>query len=90
MVEGIDAKTRQFGNLEGEVGLVELFVSLALLVVHDVVHHAVNFLVRQRRHIDALDVTIYTDHGRHARRQVQVRSVILHSKREQLSNIDGH
>jgi hypothetical protein len=53
LVEGIDTKARQLRNLEGEVGLEEFLVGLALLVVHDVVHHGVHFLVQQRRHIDA-------------------------------------
>lgn len=30
LVEGIDAETRQFGNLEGEVALQRLFINLAL------------------------------------------------------------
>jgi hypothetical protein len=37
----------QVGDLEGEVGLEELLVLLALGVVHDVVDHAVHILVGQ-------------------------------------------
>ena len=47
LIERVDAEARELGNLEGEVGFVELFVRLALLVIHDVVHHAVHFLVSQ-------------------------------------------
>jgi hypothetical protein len=90
LVEGVDAEARQLGNLEGKVGLVELFVRLALLVIHDVVHHAVYFLVRQRRHVDPLHVAVDTDHGRHARGQVQVRRVVLDGKCQQLRDIDRH
>src|SRR5207248_1052578 len=39
LVECIDAEARQLWNLEREVGFEELLVGLALLVVHDVVHH---------------------------------------------------
>ena len=66
LVEGVDAEAREFRNLEGKIGLEELFVRLALLVIHDVVHHAVHFFVRQRWHVDALDVAVDADHRRHA------------------------
>ena len=90
LVEGVDAKARQLRNLEGEIGLEELLVGLALLVVHDVVHHGVHFLVRQRRHIDALHVPVNADHRRHARGQMQVGRVVLDGEGEQLRDIDGH
>jgi hypothetical protein len=77
LVEGIDAKTCQLRNLEGKIGLEELLIGLALLVVHDVVHHGVHFLVRQRRHVDALHVAVDPDHRRHARGQMQVRGIVL-------------
>ena len=54
LVEGVDAEARQLRDLEREVGLQELLVGLALLVVHDVVHHVVHLLVVQRRQVDAL------------------------------------
>ncbi len=66
LVEGIDAKPRQLRNFEGEIGFEELFEGLALLVVHDVVHHAVHFLVGKRRHVDPFHVAIDADHRRHA------------------------
>ena len=90
LVEGIDAEARQLWNLEREVGFEELLVGLALLVVHDVVHHGVHFLVRQRRHIDALHVAIDADHRRHPRGQMQVRGVVLHGEGEELRDVDGH
>ncbi len=80
LVEGVDAEARELRDLEREVGLEELFVSLALLVVHDVVHHAVHFLVGKRGHVDTFHVAVDTNHGRHASGQVQVRGVILHGK----------
>ena len=66
LVECIDAESGQLRNFEGEVCFKELLVGLALLVIHDVVHHAVHFFVRQGRHIDPLDVPIDANHGRHA------------------------
>ena len=78
----IDAKPSQLGDLEGEVGFVEFFVSLPLLVIHDVVHHAVHFLVRQCRHVDALHVAVDTDHRRDACGKMQVGRVDLDGKRE--------
>ena len=90
LVEGVDAEARELRDLERKVGLVELFVRLPLLVIHDVVHHAVHFLVRQRWHVDPLHVAVDSDHGRHARRQVQVGGFVLDGKCQQLGNVDGH
>ena len=47
-------------------------------------------LCGQRRHVDALHVAVDADHRRHARRQVQVRGVVLDGKGQQLRDIDGH
>ena len=41
-----------------------LFVDLALLVVHDVVHHAVHVFVLERGQVDAPDVAVYANHRR--------------------------
>ncbi|NJO12518.1 MAG: hypothetical protein HC872_02580 [Gammaproteobacteria bacterium] len=90
LVERIDAKARELRDLEGKVRFEELFVRLPLLVIHDVVHHAVHFLVRQRWHVDPLHVAVHPDHGRHSRRQMQVGRVVLHREGEQLRNVDGH
>src|SRR5436190_20531725 len=89
LVERVDTEARELRNLEREVSLQELFVVLALLVVHDVVNHTVHFFVLQCRHVDALDVAVDTDDRRDARRQVQVRSVVLDGEREQLRYIYG-
>ena len=90
LVEGIDAEAGEVRDLERKVGLEELLVHLPLLVVHDVVHHAVHFLVRQRWHVHALDVAVHADHGRHARGQVEVRRVVLDCERQELGDVDGH
>ena len=90
LVEGVDAEARKLRNLEGEVGLQEFLVVLALLVIHDVVHHAIDVFVGQRRHVDALDVTVNTNHRRHATGEVQVRRVVLYRERQKLGNVDGH
>ena len=90
LVEGVDAEARQLGDLERKVGLEELLVRLALLVVHDVVDHAVHFLVRQRGHVDALHVAIDADHRRHAGGQMQVGRIVLDSECQELRDIDSH
>src|SRR5688500_13998344 len=91
LVEGVDTKPRELRNLEREVSLQELFEVLALLVVHDVVNHTVHFFVLQWWHVDSLDVAVNANDRRDTRRQVQVRSVVLDGKCEQLRNIDrGH
>ena len=70
VVEGVDAETRQIGNLEGKVGLQKFLVVLTLLVVHDVVNETVDRLMVQRRHIDAAYVAVDTNHGWQARGNV--------------------
>ncbi len=90
LIEGVDAKTCQLRYLKREIGLQKLFVVLALLVIHDVVHHAIDVFVGQRRHIDTLDVAIDANHWRHSTRQVQVRGVVLYRERQELGNVDGH
>jgi hypothetical protein len=90
LIEGVDAKSCQFRDLEREIRLQEFFVVLALLVIHDVVHHAIDVFVSQRRHVDTLHVTIDTNHGRNATRKMQVRCVVFHRKGQQLGNVDGH
>ena len=90
LVEGVDAEARELGNLERKIGLEELLVSLALLVVHDVVHHAVHFLVGECRHVDALHVAVDANHRRNTGRQVQVRRIVLDGERQELRDVDGH
>ena len=89
LIECVDAEARELRDLEREVGLQELFVVLALLVVHDVVNHTVHFLVLQRWHVDSLDVAVDADDRRHTRRQVQVRGVVLDGESEQLRYVYG-
>ena len=90
LIERVDTKAGQLGDFERKVGFVEFFERLALLVVHDVVHHAVHFFVHQRRHVDAFHVAVDADHRRNARRQMQVRRIVLHRKGEKLRDIDRH
>ena len=66
LVKRIDAKAGQLRNFKGKVGLEELFVVLALLVIHDVVHHAIDILVSERRHVNSFDVAIDANHGWYA------------------------
>jgi hypothetical protein len=89
LVEGIDAKARQALDLEREVALQRVFVVLALGVVHDVVHHVVHHLVVQRVDVDAPHVAVHADHRRQAGRQVQVGSLVLDRKGQQLGDVHG-
>ena len=66
-----------------------LLVVLALRVVHDVVHHAVHFLVLQRGDVDAAHVAVHADHRRQAGRQVQVGGLVLDRERQQLGDVHG-
>ena len=88
--EGIDAETRKPRNLEREVGLEELVVVLALLVVHDVVDHAVHLLVLHRRQVDALDVAVDTNHRLDPGRQMQIGCALLDGKGQELRDIHEH
>ena len=90
LVEGIHPEAGKLGYLKGKIGLEELFVCLPLLVVHDVVHHAVHFLMGKRRHVHAFHVAVHPDHRWHAGGEVQVRSVVLDSERQELRDIYGH
>jgi hypothetical protein len=89
LVERVDAKTRQALDLEREVALQRFFVGLALRVVHDVVHHAVNLFVVQRIDVDAPHVAMHPDHRRQPGREVQVRRLVLDRKRQQLGDVHG-
>src|SRR5260370_693256 len=90
LIERIDAKAGQLGDFKRKIGFVKLLESLALLVVHDVVHHAVHFFVHQGGHVDAFHVAVHANHRGHARRQMQVRRVVLHRKGEKLRDINRH
>src|SRR3970282_307584 len=85
------AEECELWNLDREIRLEKFFEILTLFVVHDVVYHSVRFLVLQWRHVDALDITVDTNDRRNARRQMQVRGIVLDGKGEQLGNIyRGH
>ncbi|OGA30245.1 MAG: hypothetical protein A2W81_00960 [Betaproteobacteria bacterium RIFCSPLOWO2_12_61_14] len=60
---------------------------LALAVVHDVVDHPVHVLVIHRGQIDAPDVAVHPDHGRQARRQMQVGGFVLDYEGEQFRDV---
>src|SRR3546814_17005309 len=74
-------------DLEREVDLEELLVVAALLVRHDVVHQRMDLLVDQRRDVDAAHVAVDADRRRRARRQMQVRCLVLDHERKQLGDI---
>jgi len=82
LVVCVDAKAGELWNFEGKIGLKKFFIVLALLVIHDVVHHAIDVFMGQRRHVDTLDVAIDTNHRRHTARQVQVGGIVLYRERQ--------
>ena len=53
VIERVHPESSQTRHLEGKIGLQELFVVLALLVIHDVVHEVVHGLVVERWDVDA-------------------------------------
>ena len=85
--ESVDAKARQVRDRERKVALQILFVELPLPVVHDVVEHAVHVFMLHRGQVDALDVAMYADHRRQARRKVQVGGLVLDDKRKQFGDV---
>ena len=87
LVERIDSKTREVGNLKGKIALEIFFVELTLTVVHDVIDHGMHVFVLQRRQVDAAHVAMHPYHRRQARRQMQVRSLILDHKGQQFSDV---
>jgi hypothetical protein len=88
-LKALTRKARQAFDFERKVDLQELFVVLALGVVHDVVHHGVHLLVVQRLHIDAPHIAVDPDHRRQAGRQVQVGCLVLDAEGQQLGNVHG-
>jgi hypothetical protein len=87
LVERVDAEAREVRDREAEVALQRLLVHLPLLVAHDVVHHGVHVVVLHRRQVDAPDVAVDADHGRQARRQVQVGRLVLDREGEELGDV---
>ena len=70
LVEGIDPETGNPGYFEGKIGFEELFVVLALLVVHDVVDEIMDLLVIHRRQVDTANIPVHANHWRQAGGQV--------------------
>ena len=64
VVERVHPEPGQTVNFKRKVYLQELFVVLALGVVHDVVHHGMHGLVVQRLDVDSPHVTVNTNHRR--------------------------
>ena len=85
--ERIDPESRQVGDREREIDLEVFLVGLPLLVVHDVVDHAVHVLVLQRRQVDPAYVAMHPDHGRQARGQVEVGGLVLDHECEQFGYV---
>ena len=87
MDKGVDAKTCKSGNLEGEVDLLVLLVSLALTVVHDVIYQGVHILVLQRRQVDPAYVAMHTNHRRQAGGKMQIGRFVFDAKSKQFGDI---
>ncbi len=72
LVEGVNAKSSQPRQFKGKIALQKLLVITTLIVIHDVIDQALNFLGVQRRHVNTANIAIDTDHGRQTRREMQV------------------
>ena len=89
LVEGVDPEAGHAGHVEGEVGLQEFLVILALLVVHDVINERVHFLVLHGRQIDTADVAVHPDHRGQAGGKVQIRGAVFGAEGKQFGDIHG-
>src|SRR5690606_32481684 len=87
LVERIHAEASELRDLEREVRLEELLEVLPLLVVHDVIYHAVHFFVLQRWHIDPLHVPVDPNDRGNACGQMKIGRVVLDGKGEELCDI---
>jgi hypothetical protein len=85
--EGVDAKTRQIGNLEREIAFPRVFVLLALAVAHDVVHHGVHVLVLHGRQVDPPHIAVHPDDRWQAGRQVEVGGLVLDTESQQFGDV---
>ena len=70
--EDVDAEAGDVAELEGEVDVVGLLEVAAQAVRHDVEHHVVDLLGRQRRVLEALHVAVDAHPRRLAGGQVDV------------------
>ncbi len=87
LVERIDPEPGHAGYLERKIGLEELLVIPALLVIHDFIDEIMHLPVIHRRQVDAPHIAIDPDHRRQAGRKVQVRSALLGSKGQKFRDI---
>ncbi len=68
VVKGVHTETRHTRYFEREVSLKEFFEILTLLIVHDVIHQAMNFFMPQCWQVDTAHIAINPDHWRQAGR----------------------
>ena len=80
LIKCVNSKTGKPRHLEGEISFKELFVVLALFVIHDVVDQFMDLLVLHGGEVDATNITIDTNHRRETSRQVQIGCALLCSK----------
>ena len=80
LIEGVHPEARESRHLEGEVCLHELFVVLALFIGHDLVDETMDFLVIHGGDIDLADVSVDSDQGRHAGREMQIRCALFNTE----------
>ena len=65
--ECVDTETGDVGQLEREVDLQILLEQFALVVVHNRSNHVADFFGGHFGQVDAADVAVYANHGRHFR-----------------------
>src|SRR4030095_14901155 len=76
-IEEIGAIAREARELVAEIDITRFFEDLDLVFRSDLVHERLESIAFERRHVDADEFTMNSQHRRIARGEVQIRSVLL-------------
>ena len=87
LIERVDAKPGEPGDLEREVRLEVFFVVAALRIAHDAGDEVAHRRVTERRGLDAPQVAVDPDHRRKPGREMQVGRCVVHRELEQLADV---
>src|SRR5690606_7619912 len=86
LLEGVHTEASE-SALVGEVRVVELLELAPLLLRHDLTYHELHLFGRERGVIDALELSVYTEHRGDTDRNVQVRALELNEELEELVDL---
>jgi len=87
LIRGVYPKAGQPWNFEGKVGLKQLFVVLALLIVHHLVNQLMYVFMLHRGKVDTSNIAVNSNHRWQTGRQVKVRGTLLDRKGQKFGNI---